>query len=323
MKTHAIVIEAHGGPEVLRFMERELPAPGPGEVQIRHTAIGINFIDIYIRTGKYPCPLPAVLGEEGAGVVTKLGDGVKDFKEGDRVAYPHGTGAYAESRNIAASRIVKLPDFIDDASAASLMLKGLTAEYLLRRTHKVERGETILVYAASGGVGSYLLPWAKTLGATVIGVVGSESKVAIAKASGADHVLLQEPGLAAKVKEITKGRGVDVAYDSVGRDTFQWSLDALRSRGLLVSFGQSSGDIPPFSIGVLSGPRSLFLTRPSLGAYIHTREELVKASEALFEAVRAGIIAKPKPRVFPLKDTAKAHQALESRQTTGPTILVP
>jgi NADPH:quinone reductase len=322
MSTHGIRVSQPGGPERLEWTALEVPAPGPGEVQLRQTAIGVNFIDVYHRTGLYPLPLPFTPGAEGAGVVTALGPGVGGFELGQRVAYVHA-GAYAEVRNVPADRLVPLPDGLSDAVAASVMLKGMTAEFLLRRCRPVGRGDTLLFHAAAGGVGQLALPWARHLGATVIGVVGRPEKVPQATAAGAHHVLLQSPRLVAEVKALTGGQGVQVVYDSVGKDTLDASLDCLAPRGMLVSFGQSSGKPPPFDLQRLGGPRSLYVSRPSLFAYIATRGELLASSAALFELLLQGVLKVAAPTTFPLKDAARAHQALESRATTGSLVLLP
>src|SRR5690606_31467383 len=267
---HAIRIHEHGGPEVLRWEPVEVPAPGPGELRIRHTAVGLNFIDIYYRTGLYQPPgLPFTPGSEAAGVVEEVGEGVEGFKPGDRVAYGSASlGAYSEQRLVAADRVVHLPDNIDDATAAAMMLKGMTAQYLLRRTYRVEAGDTILIHAAAGGVGKIVCQWAKLLGARVIGTVGSDEKAEEVRQLGCDHVIVySREDFVARVREITDGRGVDVVYDSVGADTFMKSLDCLRPLGMMVSFGQSSGKIPPFDVGILAQKGCLFLTRPTLFTY--------------------------------------------------------
>lgn len=303
----------------------EVPAPGEGEVQVRHTAIGLNYIDVYDRTGLYPMPLPGGLGREAAGVVTALGRKVKDFRLGDRVAYVHTTpGSYCTLRNVPASRLVKLPRAIRDDQAAALMLKGLTAEYLLRRTYRVQRGDWILVHAAVGGVGLLLCQWAKAIGARVIGVVGSEAKAALARKNGCKHVLVmgRDP-LAATVKTLTKGAGVKVVYDSVGKDTFIDSLDCLAPRGMMVTYGNASGPVPPFSALELSKRGSLFLTRPSLFAYIAEREELDAAAKALFAMITSKKVRLHIGQRYPLAEAAQAHRDLEARKTTGSTVLIP
>lgn len=323
----AKVIRIHraGGPEEMRFEDVGVPAPAEGEVQVRHTAIGLNYIDVYDRTGLYPMPMPAGLGREAAGVVTAIGRKVKNFRIGDRVAYVHTvTGSYSELRNIPAARLVKLPRAISDEQAAAIMLKGLTAEYLLRRTYRVQRGDFILVHAAVGGVGLLLCQWAKAIGARVIGVVGSHAKAALAKKNGCKHVLVmgQEP-LVESVKKITKGAGVKVVYDSVGKDTFIESLDCLAPLGMMVSYGNASGPPPAISPLELSKRGSLFLTRPSLFAYIAKREDLDAAAKALFSIISSKKVRLHIGQRYPLADAARAHRDLEARKTTGSTLLIP
>jgi NADPH2:quinone reductase len=316
-------IERTGGPEVIQLVETVLPVPGPGEIQLRHTAIGLNFLDVYQRNGIYPVPLPSGLGSEAAGVVTALGPGVEGFAVGDRVAYASGPlGAYCEARNLAARHAVKLPPAVADEAAAALMLKGLTAYYLLHQTFPVKPGDTLLVHAAAGGVGSVLVPWAKHLGTRVIGTAGSKEKAQLARTAGCDEVILyREQDVAAAVHGFTAGRGVDVVYDSVGKDTFAGSLDSLRRRGMLVSFGNASGKVPPFEPVLLSQKGSLFLTRPKLADYVATREELDTAAAALFGAVAAGVIRPVIGQRYPLREAARAHADLEARRTTGATLL--
>ena len=309
----------------MRFEDVDVPAPNEGEVQVRHTAIGLNYIDVYDRSGLYPMPMPAGLGREAAGVVTAIGRKVKDLKVGDRVAYVHTvTGSYSELRNLPVSRLVKLPRSIRDEHAAAIMLKGLTAEYLLRRTYRVQRGDWILVHAAVGGVGLLLSQWAKALGARVIGVVGNEAKAALAKKNGCKHVLVmgRDP-LVAKVKEITKGAGVKVVYDSIGKDTFFDSLDCLAPLGMMVSYGNASGPPPSISPLELSKRGSLFLTRPSLFAYIAKREDLDAAAKALFSMISSKKVRLHIGQRYALADAAQAHRDLEARKTTGSTVLVP
>ena len=321
----AIVVHAVGGPEELRWEEVPDAAPGPGEVRIRHTAIGVNFIDVYFRTGVYKSPrLPFVLGQEGAGVVEAVGPGVNEVRPGDRVAYAGVQGAYAEVRTLPAARLVTLPPEIDDRTAAAIMLKGFSAEYLLRRCTRVERGDTILLHAAAGGVGLLLSQWAAHLGARVIGAVGSPEKARLAAAHGCAHVIdYTTEDVAARVRALTDGVGADVVFDSVGKATFAASLDCLRHRGMLVLFGQSSGVVPPFDIGLLAAKGSLYLTRPSLGHYIATREELVRSAGALFEVVRRGAVKVKVGQTYPLADAAAAHRDLEARKTSGSTLLLP
>ena len=322
----AIRIHETGGPEVMRWEEVALPAPGPGEVRLRHTAVGLNFIDVYHRTGLYPLPLPAGLGQEGAGVVEAVGAGVDFLRAGDRVAYcgAGAPGAYAEVRNAPAERMVPLPAGIDDRTAAAMMLKGLTAWYLLRRTYAVLPGDTILVHAAAGGVGLILCQWAAHLGATVIGTVGSRAKAELAAAHGCQHALvLGEDDFVAKARALSGGQGLPVVYDSVGKDTFMASLDCLRPRGLMVSFGQSSGPVPPLEMTLLSAKGSLYLTRPSLFAYVAERSELLAAAAELFGLVVAGVLRIEVHQTYPLQDAARAHRDLEGRRTTGSTVLIP
>jgi NADPH2:quinone reductase len=322
---NAIRIHQTGGPEVLKFEEVEVGAPAPGEVQVRHTAIGVNFIDVYDRTGLYPMPLPAGLGREAAGVVTARGKKVRDIRVGDRVAYVSDTpGAYSELRNVPADRVVKVPGGISDQQAAAIMLKGMTAQYLLRRTYRVKRGDFVLAHAAAGGVGLLLGQWAKALGATVIGVVGSDAKAELARKHGYKHVLISgRDEIAASVKKLTKGLGAHVVYDAVGKDTFFQSLDSLRPLGMMVSFGNASGAVPPFSPLELSRRGSLFLTRPTLYHYVARREDLLATARELFAAVKTRKVKVRVDQTYALKDAAQAHRDLEARKTTGSTVLVP
>lgn len=321
----AIRFHRTGGPEVLQWEEVEVVRPGEGQVRIRQTAVGLNYIDTYHRSGLYPVPLPAIPGEEGAGVVEEIGPGVSGLKVGDRVAYAGGPiGGYAEERLMPADRLVPLPETISDQQAAAMMLQGMTAQYLVRRTHSVKRGETLLVHAAAGGVGLILCQWASHLGATVIGTVSTDEKAELARANGCAHpIVYTREDFISRVRELTDGRGVDVVYDSVGRDTFSRSLDCLRPLGLLVSFGQSSGAIPPFEIGVLAAKGSLFLTRPTLATYTADREALLATARELFEVVESGAVSVPVRQTWPLKEAAEAHRALEGRRTTGSSVLVP
>jgi NADPH2:quinone reductase len=322
----AIRIHSNGGPEVMVWEDADPGRPGPGQVLIRHTAVGLNFIDVYYRTGLYPAPggLPLIPGGEGAGVVEEAGEGVTGLKAGDRVAYAVGTGAYAERRVIPADRLVKVPDTISDEQAAAMMLKGMTAEYLLRRTYKVKAGDTILFHAAAGGVGLIAGQWAKHLGAVTIGTAGSADKVELAGAHGYDHVInYREQDFVAEVNAITKGGKCEVVYDSVGKDTFEGSLDCLKPLGLLALFGQSSGPVPPFNLGVLSQKGSLYITRPTLFVYVAKREDLEASANALFDVVGKGIVDIRINQRYSLKDAAQAHADLEARRTTGTTILVP
>lgn len=323
---YAIRIHEHGGPEVLRWEEVPTPAPGPGEALVRHAAVGLNYIDVYFRTGLYKPPgLPCVIGMEGAGTVEAVGPGVTEVAPGDRVAYATAPiGAYAEVRAIKADRLVKLPEDIGFETAAAMMLQGMTAEYLLRRTYAVKPGQTILIHAAAGGVGLIMCQWAKHLGATVIGTVGSDEKAEIARAHGCDHpIVYTREDFVARVKEITEGKMLPVVYDSVGRETFMKSMDCLAPLGLLVMFGNASGAVPPFDIGILAAKGSLYLTRPTLATYTAKREDLVASANALFEVVRSGAVKIEVNQRFALKDAAEAHRALEGRRTTGSTILLP
>ena len=321
----AIRIHAHGGPEVMQWEAVPTPEPGPAEALVHHTAVGLNFIDVYFRTGLYKIPtMPATLGMEAAGTVTAVGADVTHLKPGDRVAYATGPiGAYATDRVIAADRLVKLPDSIDDTTAAAMMLQGMTAQYLLRTTHRVQPGETILVHAAAGGVGLILCQWAKHLGATVIGVVGTEAKAELARAHGAQHVIIGNATLAADVKRLTGGAMVPVVYDSVGKDTFAASLDCLAPLGLMITYGNSSGPVPPVDLGILSAKGSLYVTRPTLATYTAKAKDLAASAADLFDVVGSGAVKIRVNQTFPLKDAAAAHIALEARQTTGSTVLIP
>ncbi|WP_309084541.1 quinone oxidoreductase [Chelativorans sp.] len=321
----AIRLNETGGPEVMRLEEFEPGKPGRGEVLVEHRAIGLNFIDIYQRTGLYSTPKPFTPGGEAAGIVLETGEGVEGLRPGDRVAYcVNGGGAYAEQRLIAADRLVRVPDAIADDLAGSMMLKGLTAWYLLRRTFAVKPGDTVLCHAAAGGVGLILGQWAKHLGATVIGTAGSPEKAALARAHGFDHVIdYAREDFVAAVRELTQGRMCDVVYDSVGKDTFPGSLDCLRPLGMFVSFGQSSGVVPPFSINLLAQKGSLFATRPSLFAYIAAREDLEAGAQELFSVVGSGVVKILVNQRYRLADVGKAHEDLEARRTTGATVLIP
>lgn len=322
---HAIRIHKPGGPEALVYEQIELPPPGPGEVRVRHRAIGLNYIDVYFRTGAYPAPTsPFVPGNEGAGIVVGIGDGVSGFSRGDRVAYAANLGAYATERNISASQLVHLPDDVDDDVAAAMMLKGMTAQYLLRRTFKVAPGHTILMHAAAGGVGLILCQWAKRLGATVIGTVGAPGKVELARENGCDHVILyRDEDFVGRVREITKGAMCDVVYDGVGKATFPGSLDCLKPFGLFASFGAASGPIDAFNIGILAQKGSLFATRPTLFTHTQKREDLVAIATDLFDVVRTGAVKIPIHARYKLSEAVEAHRALESRATTGATVLMP
>ena len=323
--THAIRIHEYGGPDVLKWEDVTVGAPDPGQVKVRQTAVGLNFIDIYHRTGHYPQPsLPFIPGSEAAGVVTAVGEGVRDLKVGRRVAYAGPIGAYAEERLIAADRVVKIPDNVDDQTAAAIMLKGMTAQYLLRRIVKVGPETTLLFHAAAGGVGLIACQWAAALGATVIGTVGSSGKALIARAHGCGYVInTREEDFVAKVKDYTKGKGVDVVYDSIGKDTFPGSLDCLKPLGLWVSFGQSSGPVPPFDIILLSQKGSLFATRPSLNTYTASRKDLVATANDLFEIVASGKVRIAVNQTYPLEKAAEAQADLEARRTSGSTVLLP
>jgi len=313
-----------GGPEVLELVEVPTPQPGSGQVLVRHAAIGLNFIDTYHRSGLYPVKLPMVPGAEAAGTVEALGEGATRFKVGDTVAYAGGSGAYAEFNVVPESRLVAVPASIGPQVAAAAMLKGMTAEFLLRRCHPVAAGETILVHAAVGGVGQIMVQWAKALGAAVIATVGSEEKAARARELGADHVILyREQDVAAEVRRITDGRGVPVAYDSVGKDTFEGTLKSLARRGLFVSFGNASGPPDPVPPGRLAQAGSVYLTRPTLFDYIATPDELAASAAALFDIIGAGKVRIDIGQTFPLADARRAHEALESRATIGASLLVP
>ena len=321
----AVVVHEIGGPDKLRFEDVPDPTPGPGEARIRHTAIGLNFIDVYYRTGLYKAPaLPFVPGQEGAGLVEAVGPGVTEVAVGDRVAYAIGMGAYAEVRVIPAANLVRLPAGIDDKLAAAMMLKGMTAEFLLHRCARVGHGDTILFHAAAGGVGTIACQWARAMGIRVIGTVGGPDKVVRARQNGCDEVIdLKREDLVARVKELTGGAGVRAAFDSIGKDTFAASLDCVGRRGMLVLFGQSSGVVPPFELSTLASRGSLFLTRPSVMHYIATREELILSAERLFDVVGRGAVRVQVDQTYPLRDAARAHADLEGRRTTGSTVLLP
>jgi NADPH2:quinone reductase len=322
---HAIRIHAHGGPEVLQWEAVAASEPGPGEVLIRQTAIGLNFIDVYERTGLYPGELPAGLGREGAGVVEAVGPRVKGVAVGDRVAYAsQQPGAYAQERLIAADRVVKIPEGVSDRLAAAAMLKGLTAHFLLRRTHRVRKGDAVVVHAAAGGVGLIAAQWARSLGAQVIGVVGSDAKAAVAREHGCHHTLvLGRDDLAARVREFTGGLGAHVVYDSIGKDTFFASLDCLRPLGLMVSYGNASGPVPPVAPLELARRGSLFLTRPTLFHYIARRADLDRAARELFAVIGRGVVRIEIGQSYALQDVAQAHRDLEARRTVGSTVLIP
>ena len=324
--SHAVRVHETGDASVMKWEEVNVADPAAGEVCLRHTAIGLNFIDIYFRAGTYPSPqLPFVPGLEGAGVIESIGENVSGFEVGDRVAYASPPlGSYAESRLMPAGRLVKLPDSIDDRVAAAMMLKGMTAHYLLRRTFKVGPGTTLLLHAAAGGVGLIACQWAKYLGATVIGTVGSNEKAELACSHGCDHAILyRKEDFVARVREITDGEGVDVVYDSVGKDTFLQSLDCLKPMGMLALFGQSSGAVEPFDLGLLSAKGSLFVTRPTLMNYVDKRGDLEDTAKELFEVIREGVVNADIRQERPLREAAAAHSDLESRRTTGATLLIP
>ena len=321
---HAIRIYENGGPDKMRWEEVEIGDPGPGQVRVRNTAVGLNFIDTYHRSGLYPMQLPMTLGMEGAGVVEAVGPKVKEFKPGDRVAYANPPGAYADVLLRPAERLVKIPAGIDDRIAAAIMLKGMTAGYLIRRTYKVKKGDTILLHAAAGGVGQILSQWAKSLGATVIGTVGNDEKAALAKKAGCKHVIVtSKESFVARVKEITKGAGVPVVYDGVGKDTFMDSIDCLAPLGMMVSFGNASGAVTQFNPGILAQKGSLFLTRPTLVNYTASRDDLARAARELFAVIKQKAVRISINQTYPLREAAQAHRDLEARKTTGSTVLLP
>lgn len=322
----AIRVHQTGGPDVLTWDEVEVGDPGPGEVRIRHSAIGLNFIDTYFRSGLYPSPsgLPFILGNEGAGIVEAVGEGVIHVSEGDRVAYAGPLGAYSEVRVMPAAILVKIPDGVSDDIAAAMMLKGMTARYLLRRTFMIDAGTTLLFHAAAGGVGLIAGQWARHIGATTIGTVSSEEKAELARANGYTHVInYKTENFVERVKEITEGDGCDVVYDSVGKDTFPASLDCIKPLGTWVSFGQSSGPLPDFNMGILSQKGSLFATRPTLFSYVAEREDLEETANDLFDVVASGAVKISVNQSYDLKDAQKAHEDLEGRKTTGQTVLKP
>lgn len=321
---HAIRVHEPGGPEKMQWDDVPLPAPKPGEALVRHKAVGLNYIDVYFRTGLYKAPsMPVTIGMEGAGVVEAVGDGVTDLKIGDRVAYAGALGAYAEARSAPADKLVPLPDAISFEQGAAMMLQGMTAQYLVKRTYKVQKGDTIVVHAAAGGVGLILCQWAKHLGATVIGTVSTKEKAELAAAHGCDHPILTSENLPARVKEITKGAMVPVVYDSVGKDTFMSSLDCLRPLGLMVSYGNASGPVTGLDVGILAAKGSLYLTRPTLNTYTASRADLLATAKDLFDVVASGAVKILVNQTYPLKEAAEAHRALESRKTTGSTVLIP
>ncbi|MGH7933066.1 MAG: quinone oxidoreductase family protein, partial [Candidatus Binataceae bacterium] len=318
-------VKETGGPEVLKYETVTVAEPGQGQVTVRHRAIGLNFVDIYFRSGVYPAPMPFVPGSEGAGVIEAVGPGVTEFKAGDRVAYAGGPmGAYAEVRTMPARYLVKIPGAIDDATAAAAMLKGMTAQFLIHSAYKVKPGDTILVHAAAGGVGLILSQWAKHLGATVIGTVGSDEKAGLAAHNGCSHTInYSSEDFVARVKEITSGAGVPVVYDAVGQATFMKSLDCLRPLGMMVSFGQASGLVPPFSVNILAAKGSLYLTRPTLNTYAAKREDMLAIANALFDVLAKGAVRCEVKQSFALADAANAHRALAERRTTGSTVMIP
>jgi len=322
---NAIRIHQTGGPEVLQWESVTVGEPGPGEVRVRHTAVGLNYIDTYHRSGLYKLPLPSGIGLEASGVVEAVGPGVTDIAKGDRVAYCGGPpGSYAELRVMPADKLVKLPDGVSDRSAATLMLKGLTVEYLFRQTFPLKGGETILFHAAAGGVGLIACQWARALGVTMIGTVGSDEKAALAKANGCAHTIVYtRENFVERVKELTGGQGVPVVYDSVGKDTFPASLDCLKRRGMFVSFGNTSGPIAAFDIGLLLQKGALFATRPSIAIYAATRSDLLRMADEMFALVKAGKIVSDVRQTYALKDATQAHRDLEARKTTGATLLLP
>jgi NADPH2:quinone reductase len=320
----AVRFHQHGGPEVLQYEDVPVGDPGPGQARIRHTAIGVNFVDTYQRSGLYPMPLPMVAGNEAAGVVEAVGSGVTDLTAGDRIAYTGLPGSYCEQRLVPADRLVKLPQGIGDEQAASMMLKGLTVHYLIHSTYAVKKGETVLWHAAAGGVGLIACQWLQALGVTVIGTAGSDEKCALARAHGAAHVInYTRESFVERVKSITGGMGVPVVYDAVGKTTWDGSLDCLRPRGLMVSFGNASGAVPPVSLGILSTKGSLYVTRPTLATYVASRADLVERSNALFAMVKSGALKIETTGRYKLADAAQAHRDLEGRKTTGSIILQP
>lgn len=322
---HAIIIEKNGGPEVLSWKEVQVGSPGPGQVRLRQTAVGLNFIDVYHRTGLYPLPLPSGIGQEGAGIVEEVGSGVTHLKPGDRVAYAGAPiGSYAEARLYPADRLVVLPQGVDEKTAAAMMLQGMTVRYLLRQTHALKAGETVVLHAAAGGIGLIFCQWAKAIGANVIGTVSTPEKAEIAKAHGCTHVVVSgKDDLVATVKDVTGGKGVPVVYDSVGKDTWTQSLDSLMPRGLMVSFGNASGAVPAFEVGLLAQKGSLFLTRPTLVHYTATWDALQESAADLFAQVTSGAVRILVNQTYALKDAAQAHRDLEARKTTGSTVLLP
>ena len=320
-----VVFDAPGGPEVMKIIDVDVPPPAKGELHVRHTAIGVNYIDVYHRSGLYPVPLPGTLGLEAAGVVEAVGEGVKGFKPGDRIAYGNGPrGAYAEARNLPANRVLKLAKGVSDETAAAMMLKGMTVRFLLRQTYKVKRGETLVFLPAAGGVGHIFGQWAKAIGAKAIGVVGSDEKIETAKAHGYAHVInSRTDDVAKRVREITGGKGVPVVYDGVGKATFMSSLDCLQPRGLMVSFGNASGPVTGVDLGILAAKGSLYLTRPSLVTYVADDSDLYESGREVLEMVKSGKVKIEINQRYPLADVVTTHRDLEQRKTTGTTILIP
>ncbi len=324
MKTNAIRLSEYGGPDVMKFVEVELPAPGPGEARVLHTAIGLNFIDTYHRSGLYPEALPCGLGSEAAGVVEAIGPGVTDVEVGQRVVYTgRPADSYSERRNFPAAKLVPLPDDVSDETGAAMLLKGLTSWYLLKRSYPARQGDTVLLYAAAGGVGSILSQWARHIGVNVIGVVSTDAKAEIARNQGCTHIVMADDDIAARVRELTGGEGVAAAYDSVGKDTFFASLDSLRPHGVMVTFGNASGPVEPFAPAELAKRHSLYVTRPILFDFVGTRPELLGACDELFRVVGSGAVTINISQRYALEDAAEAHRALEDRKTTGSTVLVP
>jgi NADPH2:quinone reductase len=323
--TKAIRVHQFGGPEVLKWEEVEVGAPGAGQIRIRHTAVGLNYLDTYHRSGIYPLPLPTGIGSEGAGVITAIGPGVKEFKKGDRVAYASPpVGSYAEERLMPADRVVKIPTGISDRTAAAMMLKGMTARYLIKQTYPVKRGDIVLVHAAAGGVGLILCQWLKALGVKTIGTAGTKEKAALAKKHGCTFpVVYTEEAFVEAVKKITKGKGVPVVYDGVGKAVFMKSLDCLSPRGIMATFGNASGVVDPVPVGILAAKGSLYLTRPTLFTHVATRKDLLTTANDLFKIVKSGKVKIRIDQEYALKDAARAHTDLQSRKTTGSTILIP
>jgi NADPH2:quinone reductase len=320
----AIRYHKQGGPEVLQLDEVEVRDPGPGEVRVRHTALGVNFVDTYQRSGLYPMQLPAIAGNEGVGVVDAVGPNVSELKKGDRVCYTGLPGSYCEARIVPADRLVKIPEGLSDEQVASMLLKGLTVHYLIFTTYPVKKGETVLWHAAAGGVGLIACQWLKALGVTTIGTAGSDEKAALAKSHGAEHVInYSKENFVERVKEITGGKKVPVVYDGVGKTTWEGSLDCLRPRGLIASFGNASGPVPPVNLGILSAKGSLYVTRPTLATHIASRADLVERSSALFDIVKSGKVKIETTKKYKLADAAQAHRDLEGRKTTGSIVLVP